>query len=177
MTLQAATSPCVRMQFIRTDCLIRVPELRRRTGNNDFCRNGIVLRWFGVNMARTPRIKGLPLAESRYPFREPRPGYNRSDFELLLRKPFVEEKRMSQRYDREDGLDTSWASVVFGWLATLGASLILSGIVGAVLGAIFAVLGFRGGRDHNPRGALSNRLSVFSHGRLRRRAHGGLLRY
>ena len=54
---------------------------------------------------------------------------------------------MSERYDREDELGTSWASVVFGWLAALGASLILSGIVGAVVGAIFAVLGFRGGTE------------------------------
>jgi uncharacterized protein YacL len=29
---------------------------------------------------------------------------------------------------------TSWLSVVFGWLAALGAGLILSGIVGAILG-------------------------------------------
>ena len=97
--------------------------------------------------AHTPRVKGLPLAESWYPFREPRPGYNRSDFELRLRKPFVEKERMSERYDREDELGMSWASVVFGWLAALGASLILSGIVGAVVGAIFAVLGFRGGTE------------------------------
>src|SRR5919106_4002410 len=31
---------------------------------------------------------------------------------------------------------TSWLSVVFGWLAALGAGLILSGIVGAIVGAI-----------------------------------------
>src|ERR687890_2228368 len=31
---------------------------------------------------------------------------------------------------------TSWLSVIFGWLAALGAGLILSGIVGAVVGAI-----------------------------------------
>ena len=36
---------------------------------------------------------------------------------------------------------TSWLSVVFGWLAALGAGLILSGIVGAIVGAI---LGDRG---------------------------------
>ena len=30
----------------------------------------------------------------------------------------------------------SWLSVVFGWLAALGAGLILSGIVGAIVGAI-----------------------------------------
>ena len=31
---------------------------------------------------------------------------------------------------------TSWLSVIFGWLAALGAGLILSGIVGAVVGAV-----------------------------------------
>ena len=35
-----------------------------------------------------------------------------------------------------DERGTSWLSVVFGWLAALGAGLILSGIVGAVVGAI-----------------------------------------
>ena len=35
-----------------------------------------------------------------------------------------------------DERGTSWLSVIFGWLAALGAGLILSGIVGAVVGAI-----------------------------------------
>jgi hypothetical protein len=35
-----------------------------------------------------------------------------------------------------DERGTSWLSVVFGWLAALGAGLILSGIVGAIVGAI-----------------------------------------
>ncbi len=39
---------------------------------------------------------------------------------------------------------TSWVSVVLGWLAALGAGLILSGIVGAIVGAIFAALGLGG---------------------------------
>jgi len=64
-----------------------------------------------------------------------------------FRASFFGEDRMSERYYREDGLGTSWASVVFGWLAALGASLILSGVVGAAVGAIFAVLGFRGGTE------------------------------
>src|SRR5215211_5342483 len=38
---------------------------------------------------------------------------------------------------------TSWTSVVFGWLAALGAGLILSGIVGGILG----VLGVQGGTE------------------------------
>src|SRR5215218_1439118 len=33
-----------------------------------------------------------------------------------------------------DERGTSWLSVIFGWLAALGAGLILSGIVGAILG-------------------------------------------
>jgi hypothetical protein len=40
---------------------------------------------------------------------------------------------------------TSWISVVLGWLAALGAGLILSGIVAAIVGAIFAVAGIGGG--------------------------------
>jgi hypothetical protein len=40
---------------------------------------------------------------------------------------------------------TSWISVVLGWLAALGAGLILSGIVAAIVGAIFAVVGIGGG--------------------------------
>ena len=42
-----------------------------------------------------------------------------------------------ERNRREGELGTSWTSVVFGWLAALGAGLILSGIVSAVVGAIF----------------------------------------
>ena len=38
---------------------------------------------------------------------------------------------------------TSWTSVMFGWLAALGAGLILSGIVGGILG----VLGVQGGTE------------------------------
>jgi Kef-type K+ transport system membrane component KefB len=40
------------------------------------------------------------------------------------------------RNRRESELGTSWTSVIFGWLAALGAGLILSGIVGAIVGAI-----------------------------------------
>ena len=54
---------------------------------------------------------------------------------------------MSQRYGGGEELGTSWTSVIFGWLAALGASLILSSIVGAVVSAIFAILGFRGGAE------------------------------
>ena len=40
---------------------------------------------------------------------------------------------------------TSWVSVVLGWLAALGAALILSAIVGVIVGAIFAALGIGSG--------------------------------
>ena len=42
----------------------------------------------------------------------------------------------ADRHRRESELGTSWTSVIFGWLAALGAGLILSGIVGAIVGAI-----------------------------------------
>jgi hypothetical protein len=42
--------------------------------------------------------------------------------------------------DNERGT-TSWSSVIFGWLAVLGASLISSGIVAALVGAILGVGG------------------------------------
>ena len=42
---------------------------------------------------------------------------------------------------------TSWTSVIFGWLAALGAGLILSGIVGGIVGGILGALGVRGGTE------------------------------
>ena len=41
-----------------------------------------------------------------------------------------------ERKRRESELGTSWVSVVLGWLAALGAGLILSGIVGGIVGTI-----------------------------------------
>jgi hypothetical protein len=52
----------------------------------------------------------------------------------------TEELRVTHR-DSEAERGTSWISVVFGWLAALGAGLILSGIVGSIVGAI---LGYGG---------------------------------
>lgn len=40
---------------------------------------------------------------------------------------------------------TSWISVILGWLAALGAALILSGIVSGIVGAIFAAFGIENG--------------------------------
>src|SRR5918997_5880254 len=57
----------------------------------------------------------------------------------------VREERVADRERREAELGTSWTSVVLGWLAALGASLILSGIVVAVVGGILAALGVGGG--------------------------------
>ena len=53
----------------------------------------------------------------------------------------VREEQAADRQRHEAELGTSWLSVVFGWLAALGASLILSGIVAAVVGGILAALG------------------------------------
>src|ERR671916_1679899 len=39
---------------------------------------------------------------------------------------------------------TSWVSVILGWLAALGAGLILSGIVSGIVGAIFGTAGRQG---------------------------------
>jgi len=39
---------------------------------------------------------------------------------------------------------TSWVSIVLGWLAALGAGLILSGIVSGIVGAIFGTAGRQG---------------------------------
>ena len=59
---------------------------------------------------------------------------------------FREEGVMSRR-NRRGGSGTSWAGVVIGWLAALGAVLVLSSVVGVVAGAIFATLGFGGGAE------------------------------
>jgi hypothetical protein len=45
---------------------------------------------------------------------------------------------------REEDRGTSWVSVVLGWLAALGAGLLLSGIVSGIVGAIFGSSGRQG---------------------------------
>ncbi len=51
---------------------------------------------------------------------------------------------MTETAEQRAERGTSWVSVVLGWLAALGAALILSGIVAAIVGAIFAALGLGG---------------------------------
>src|SRR3954454_7142343 len=53
----------------------------------------------------------------------------------------VRQDRQDERKHRENELGTSWTSVIFGWFAALGAGLILSGIVAAVVGGIVALAG------------------------------------
>jgi hypothetical protein len=57
-----------------------------------------------------------------------------------------EESGRSSGYAASSDADrgTSWVSVVLGWLAALGAGLILSGIVSGIVGAIFGTAGRQG---------------------------------
>jgi hypothetical protein len=64
------------------------------------------------------------------------------------------------RKRRETELGTSWTSVVFGWLAALGAGLILSGIVGAVVGGIVGALGVKGGTEGGTAGLVGLLLTL-----------------
>ncbi len=50
-------------------------------------------------------------------------------------------------HSRDSELGTSWTSVIFGWLAALGAGLILSGIVGGIVGAILGSSGAQGSAE------------------------------
>jgi hypothetical protein len=54
--------------------------------------------------------------------------------------------REVERGSSSSGADrgTSWISVILGWLAALGAGLILSGIVSGIVGAIFGSAGRQG---------------------------------
>ena len=63
--------------------------------------------------------------------------------------PKVEEREVrtgsgSSYTPLEEDRGTSWVSVVLGWLAALGAGLILSGIVSGIVGAIFGAAGRQG---------------------------------
>ena len=68
---------------------------------------------------------------------------------------------MSGRYERVKGSGTSWTSVLIGWLAALGASLILSSIVTAVVGVILTALGFGGGAEAGTTGLVGVLLMLF----------------
>jgi len=67
----------------------------------------------------------------------------------------------SDRNRRESELGTSWASVIFGWLAALGAGLILSGIVGAIVGGILGALGVQGGTEGGVAGLIGLLVTLF----------------
>src|SRR5215211_2592145 len=56
---------------------------------------------------------------------------------------------------------TSWTSVIFGWLAALGAGLILSGIVGGVVGGILGALGVQGGTEGGIAGLVGLLVTLF----------------
>ncbi len=66
-----------------------------------------------------------------------------------------------ERKRRESELGTSWTSVVFGWLAALGAGLILSGILGAVVGGILGALGVQGGTEGGLAGLVGLLVTLF----------------
>jgi hypothetical protein len=65
------------------------------------------------------------------------------------------------RNRREGELGTSWTSVIFGWLAALGAGLILSGIVGAIVGGILGALGVQGGTEGGVAGLVGLLVTLF----------------
>ena len=67
----------------------------------------------------------------------------------------------ADRKSREAELGTSWTSVVFGWLAALGAGLILSGIVGAVVGGILGAMGVQGGTEGGVAGLIGLLVTLF----------------
>ncbi len=65
------------------------------------------------------------------------------------------------RNRRESELGTSWTSVIFGWLAALGAGLILSGIVGAIVGGILGAMGVQGGTEGGTAGLIGLLVTLF----------------
>jgi hypothetical protein len=73
----------------------------------------------------------------------------------------VRRDREVDRRRRQDELGTSWTSVIFGWLAALGAGLILSGIVGAVVGGILGALGVQGGTEGGIAGLVGLLVTLF----------------
>src|ERR687885_212622 len=53
----------------------------------------------------------------------------------------TQQPRTTHRYSEAEDRGTSWLSIILGWLAALGAGLILSGIVGAIVGVIVGIGG------------------------------------
>ena len=72
----------------------------------------------------------------------------------------MREERVADRERREAELGTSLTSVVLGWLVVLGASLILSGIVSAVVGGILAALGASGTAESGLSGLIGVLLTL-----------------
>src|ERR687893_3136239 len=73
----------------------------------------------------------------------------------------VREEHTADRQRREAELGTSWTSVILGWLAALGASLILSGIVGAIVGGILGAMGVQGGTEGGTAGLIGRLVTLF----------------
>jgi hypothetical protein len=73
----------------------------------------------------------------------------------------VREEHTAGRQRREDELGTSWTSVILGWLAALGATLILSGIVGGILAVLGVGEGAMGGGISGLIGVLLTLLIAF----------------
>jgi hypothetical protein len=82
---------------------------------------------------------------------------DRRDESAPRRVEDVRKEQAADRQRREAELGTSWVSVVLGWLAALGASLILSGIAGAIVGGIVAALGVG---DGTTSGGISGLIGV-----------------
>lgn len=54
-------------------------------------------------------------------------------------------RRGASRRGADANQGTSWVSVIFGWVASIGAALLLVGIVGGIVGAILGLVGLGGG--------------------------------
>jgi len=67
----------------------------------------------------------------------------------------------ADRHRRGSELGTSWTSVIFGWLAALGAGLLLSGIVGAIVGGILGAMGVQGGAEGGTAGLIGLLVTLF----------------
>ncbi len=71
-------------------------------------------------------------------------GQGNTDAPRVEEREVRKERGSSGYASLEEERGTSWVSVVLGWLAALGAGLILSGIVSGIVGAIFGTAGREG---------------------------------